>query len=193
MLAADLALAVHEVQARGVVQLQLGERTVRPGVRQTEHLADVAGSGPPVLHVHDRVVQLDTHRLSWGAGLQCAWASLCTAKPVPVKPSRQPRRGRRGRPAGPGDVLGAASDSRVDGGVHGCLRAGTAHVLDSSVSAQAPSTVILIRAERFIPNPATAADNAFQRDVPEGSPATRRRPRPWPRWTPSPRPSETRG
>ncbi len=36
------------------------------------------------------------------------------------------------------------------------------------VSAQAPSTVILIRAERFIPNPATAADNAFQRDVPAG-------------------------
>jgi hypothetical protein len=36
------------------------------------------------------------------------------------------------------------------------------------VSAQAPSAVILIRAERFIPNPATAADNAFQRDVPAG-------------------------
>ncbi len=36
------------------------------------------------------------------------------------------------------------------------------------MSAQAPSTVILIRADRFIPNPATAADNAFQRDVPEG-------------------------
>jgi hypothetical protein len=36
------------------------------------------------------------------------------------------------------------------------------------VSAQAPSAVILIRADRFIPNPATAADNAFQRDVPEG-------------------------
>ena len=34
------------------------------------------------------------------------------------------------------------------------------------VSAQAPSAVILIRAERFMPNPATAADNAFQRDVP---------------------------
>jgi hypothetical protein len=38
------------------------------------------------------------------------------------------------------------------------------------VSAQAPSAVILIRAERFLPNPATAADNAFQRDVPEGEP-----------------------
>jgi hypothetical protein len=37
-----------------------------------------------------------------------------------------------------------------------------------SVSAQAPSAVILIRAERFLPNPATAADNAFQRDVPSG-------------------------
>jgi hypothetical protein len=37
-----------------------------------------------------------------------------------------------------------------------------------SVSAQAPSAVILIRAERFMPNPATAADNAFQRDVPSG-------------------------
>lgn len=36
------------------------------------------------------------------------------------------------------------------------------------VSAQAPSAVILIRAERFLPNPATAADNAFQRDVPAG-------------------------
>ena len=38
----------------------------------------------------------------------------------------------------------------------------------SFVSAQAPSAVILIRAERFIPNPATAADNAFQRDLPPG-------------------------
>jgi hypothetical protein len=36
------------------------------------------------------------------------------------------------------------------------------------VSAQAPSAVILIRAERFQPNPATAADNAFQRDIPSG-------------------------
>ena len=39
------------------------------------------------------------------------------------------------------------------------------------MSAQAPSAVILIRAERFVPNPATAADNAFQADVPEGQPA----------------------
>jgi hypothetical protein len=37
-----------------------------------------------------------------------------------------------------------------------------------SVSAQAPSAVILIRAERFTPNPATAADNAFQADAPAG-------------------------
>lgn len=37
-----------------------------------------------------------------------------------------------------------------------------------SVSAQAPSAVILVRAEKFLPNPATAADNAFQRDVPAG-------------------------
>ena len=36
------------------------------------------------------------------------------------------------------------------------------------VSAQAPSAVILIRAERFTPNYATAADNAFQREVPAG-------------------------
>ena len=36
------------------------------------------------------------------------------------------------------------------------------------MSAQAPSAVILIRAEKFMPNPATAADNAFQDDVPEG-------------------------
>jgi len=36
------------------------------------------------------------------------------------------------------------------------------------VSAQAPSAVILIRAERFMPNPATAADNAFQTDAPVG-------------------------
>jgi hypothetical protein len=36
------------------------------------------------------------------------------------------------------------------------------------VSAQAPSTVILVRAERFLPNAATAADNAFQRSVPDG-------------------------
>ncbi len=39
------------------------------------------------------------------------------------------------------------------------------------MSAQAPSRVILIRAERFVPNPATAADNAFQADVPEGQSA----------------------
>jgi hypothetical protein len=36
------------------------------------------------------------------------------------------------------------------------------------VSAQAPSAVILVRAGNFVPNPATAADNAFQRDVPTG-------------------------
>ncbi|WP_246209984.1 citrulline utilization hydrolase CtlX [Nocardioides piscis] len=34
------------------------------------------------------------------------------------------------------------------------------------MSAQAPSAVILIRATSFVPNPATAADNAFQADVP---------------------------
>ena len=57
------------------------------------------------------------------------------------------------------------------------------------MSAQAPSAVILIRATSFVPNPATAADNAFQADVP-GRPvrpghvgACARR-----RWTPSPRP-----
>ncbi|HEU4912313.1 MAG TPA: arginine deiminase-related protein, partial [Actinomycetes bacterium] len=36
------------------------------------------------------------------------------------------------------------------------------------MSAQAPSAVVLIRAERFVPNPATAADNAFQNDAPRG-------------------------
>ncbi|GAA0976377.1 hypothetical protein ENKNEFLB_03444 [Nocardioides aquaticus] len=36
------------------------------------------------------------------------------------------------------------------------------------MSAQAPSAVILVRASRFLPNPATAADNAFQADVPPG-------------------------
>ncbi|MGD8151301.1 citrulline utilization hydrolase CtlX [Ornithinimicrobium sp. Y1694] len=36
------------------------------------------------------------------------------------------------------------------------------------MSAQAPNAVILIRALRFTPNPATAADNAFQSDAPEG-------------------------
>jgi hypothetical protein len=36
------------------------------------------------------------------------------------------------------------------------------------VSAQAPSAVILVRAQRFTPNPATAADNAFQAVPPEG-------------------------
>jgi len=36
------------------------------------------------------------------------------------------------------------------------------------MSVQAPSAVILIRAERFTPNPATAADNAFQTDAPHG-------------------------
>ena len=36
------------------------------------------------------------------------------------------------------------------------------------MSVQAPSAVILIRAERFTPNPATAADNAFQGDAPAG-------------------------
>lgn len=38
------------------------------------------------------------------------------------------------------------------------------------MSAQAPSAVILIRAEKFAPNPATAADNAFQAEVPAGTP-----------------------
>ena len=36
------------------------------------------------------------------------------------------------------------------------------------MSAQAPAAVILIRAERFLPNHATAADNTFQADVPAG-------------------------
>ncbi|GAA1903887.1 arginine deiminase-related protein [Nocardioides lentus] len=36
------------------------------------------------------------------------------------------------------------------------------------MSAQAPSAVVLVRAERFRPNPATAADNAFQADAPAG-------------------------
>ncbi len=36
------------------------------------------------------------------------------------------------------------------------------------MSAQAPSAVILVRAERFRPNPDTAADNAFQADAPTG-------------------------
>ena len=36
------------------------------------------------------------------------------------------------------------------------------------MTAQAPSAVILVRATRFLPNPATAADNAFQADVPAG-------------------------
>ena len=36
------------------------------------------------------------------------------------------------------------------------------------VSAQAPSAVILVRATSFVPNPATAADNAFQAEAPEG-------------------------
>ena len=36
------------------------------------------------------------------------------------------------------------------------------------MSAQAPTAVILIRAERFKPNHATAADNTFQTDVPQG-------------------------
>jgi hypothetical protein len=36
------------------------------------------------------------------------------------------------------------------------------------VSAQAPSSVVLVRAERFVPNQATAADNAFQAAPPAG-------------------------
>ena len=36
------------------------------------------------------------------------------------------------------------------------------------MSAQAPSAVVLVRAEKFLPNPATAADNAFQTEVPAG-------------------------
>ncbi|KQQ43500.1 citrulline utilization hydrolase CtlX [Nocardioides sp. Leaf307] len=38
------------------------------------------------------------------------------------------------------------------------------------MSAQAPSAVILVRAAKFLPNPATAADNAFQSEAPEGEP-----------------------
>lgn len=36
------------------------------------------------------------------------------------------------------------------------------------MSAQAPSAVILVRAQKFLPNPATAADNAFQTEAPAG-------------------------
>ena len=39
------------------------------------------------------------------------------------------------------------------------------------MSAQAPSAVILIRATSFVPNPATAADNAFQAEAPAGQSA----------------------
>ncbi|MBD8869903.1 citrulline utilization hydrolase CtlX [Nocardioides donggukensis] len=39
------------------------------------------------------------------------------------------------------------------------------------MSAQAPSAVVLIRAGRFVPNPHTAADNAFQADAPQGQSA----------------------
>lgn len=39
------------------------------------------------------------------------------------------------------------------------------------MSAQAPSAVILIRATSFVPNPATAADNAFQAEAPVGQSA----------------------
>ena len=39
------------------------------------------------------------------------------------------------------------------------------------MSAQAPSAVILVRAQRFVPNPATAADNAFQAQTPAGQSA----------------------
>ncbi|GAA2145576.1 hypothetical protein GCM10009844_20540 [Nocardioides koreensis] len=38
------------------------------------------------------------------------------------------------------------------------------------MSAQAPSAVLLVRAEKFLPIHATAADNTFQSDVPEGQP-----------------------
>ena len=38
------------------------------------------------------------------------------------------------------------------------------------MSAQAPSAVVLVRADKFLPNPATAADNAFQSDAPVGEP-----------------------
>ncbi|GAA1479108.1 arginine deiminase-related protein [Nocardioides aestuarii] len=36
------------------------------------------------------------------------------------------------------------------------------------MSAQAPSAVLLVRATKFLPNPSTAADNAFQADAPAG-------------------------
>ena len=36
------------------------------------------------------------------------------------------------------------------------------------MSAQAPAAVVLVRALRFTPNPAPAADNAFQSDAPPG-------------------------
>lgn len=39
------------------------------------------------------------------------------------------------------------------------------------MSAQAPSSVILVRALNFTPNPSTAADNAFQSEVAEGTDA----------------------
>ena len=39
------------------------------------------------------------------------------------------------------------------------------------MSAQAPSAVILVRATSFVPNPATAADNAFQTEPPAGQSA----------------------
>ena len=57
--------------------------------------------------------------------------------------------------------MAQSGDTGVGTGRSGDLDCGT-------VSAQAPSAVVLVRAEKFVPNHATAADNAFQSDVPQG-------------------------
>jgi len=85
VLAMDVALGVHEVQARGVVKLQLGERTVCRHFRRTEYLADTASSSPPVLHAHDFVVQPILIGLSQGAGPQLrAWPTRSGSYYAPV-------------------------------------------------------------------------------------------------------------
>ena len=65
-------------------------------------------------------------------------------------------------------LIDTAPGVRIRGCRERASRAHAAVFYIPLVSAQAPSAVILIRALKFMPNPATAADNAFQRDVPLG-------------------------
>ena len=176
-------------------------RLARRGARESLHLVGVgvgghvvAGHALAVVGVVPRLLLLEgvdgLGRLPLRVLGERAPAS-CPARPCPAR--RLARPGRWSRRAPSRMSLTAPQAHRARSRKRRAVRVGRARParwrrLDcDDVSAQAPSAVILVRADKFLPNPATAADNAFQSDAPRGSPTRRSRPARCARWTRWPR------